>query len=113
MSQPPVCSVIIPTYNRMALLRYTLDALTRQDLGADRFEVLVVDDGSSDGTAALVERYQGRLDVRYFFQPDQGYRVAAARNIGIAHARSDVCVFLDSGVIAHSGCLSAHLRSHA
>ncbi|MEU7585791.1 glycosyltransferase [Micromonospora sp. NPDC049230] len=109
----PACSVVIPTYNRMDLLRRTLDALTRQDIGTDAFEVLVVDDGSSDDTEAMVASFRDRLDVRYFFQPDEGFRVAAARNIGIAEARGDVLVFLDSGVLAHSGCLRAHLRSHA
>jgi glycosyltransferase involved in cell wall biosynthesis len=103
--------VIIPTYNRMELLRYTMDALTRQSMPADRFEVLVVDDGSSDSTASMVDGYRDRLDLRYFFQPDEGWRVAAARNIGIRHARADRCVFIDAGVLPHSGCLAAHLTS--
>ena len=106
------CSVVIPTYNRMELLSCTLDCLARQDLSAESFEVLVVDDGSSDGTARFVRGYCGPLNVRYFFQPDEGYRVAAARNIGIDNAEADVCVFLDSGVLAHSGCLRAHLSHH-
>ncbi|MEJ3744814.1 glycosyltransferase [Actinomycetes bacterium KLBMP 9797] len=109
----PACSVVIPTYNRMALLRRTLESLTRQDIGVDAFEVLVVDDGSGDDTARVVAGFQDRLHLRYFFQPDEGFRVAAARNVGIAHATSDVLVFIDSGVLAHSGCLRAHLRSHA
>ncbi|MEO3796312.1 glycosyltransferase [Nonomuraea sp. B10E15] len=113
MDHSLTCSVIIPTYNRARLLDWTLHALTRQDLPADRFEVVVVDDGSSDGTAAVVERYRDRLAVTYDYQEDQGYRLAAARNVGIAHATADICVFIDSGVLAHSRCLSAHLDSHA
>jgi glycosyltransferase involved in cell wall biosynthesis len=108
----PTCSVVIPTYNRAELLRRTLDSLSRQDLPGAAFEVLVVDDGSSDGTAQLVEGYRDRLDLRYFFQPDEGWRVAQARNVGIAHATGEVCVFVDSGVLLHSGCLRAHVRSH-
>lgn len=104
--------MVIPTYNRMELLRRTLDCLAHQDLSAESFEVLVVDDGSSDGTEEMVREYPGPLNLRYFFQPDEGYRVAAARNVGIENAEADVCVFLDSGVLAHSGCLSAHLRNH-
>jgi glycosyltransferase involved in cell wall biosynthesis len=113
MSLRPACSVIIPTYNRMELLRRTLDSLGRQDLGPDRFEVLVVDDGSSDETADLVKRYPASFRLRYFHQPDEGFRVAAARNIGIAHAEGEVCVFIDSGLLLESRCLSAHLASHA
>ncbi|GGM01882.1 MULTISPECIES: glycosyltransferase [Micromonospora] len=113
MAQSLTATVVVPTYNRAQLLGYTLAALTRQDLSADRFEVVVVDDGSSDDTAAVVEAYRDRLDLSYHFQPDDGYRVAAARNVGINAARNDVCVLLDSGVLPHSGCLRAHLDSHA
>jgi glycosyltransferase involved in cell wall biosynthesis len=110
--KPPQCSVVIPTYNRVELLRYTLESLTKQRLPLGSFEVLVVDDGSSDTTAAMVDGYRQRLNLRYFFQPDEGWRSAAARNVGIAHAEAEVIVFIDSGVLAHSGCLEAHLASH-
>ncbi len=112
MATRVTCSVVIPTYNRAGLLRRTLDSLCAQDLPATDFEVLVVDDGSTDSTAQLVAGYAGRLDVRYFFQPDEGWRVARARNVGIAAATGEVCVFVDSGVLLHSGCLRAHQRSH-
>jgi glycosyltransferase involved in cell wall biosynthesis len=112
MSTPLKCSVIIPTYNRAFLLSQTLESLTRQSLPADEFEVLVVDDGSSDETPIVAEGYSTRLNLRYFFQEDEGLRVARARNVGIANAAADICVFLDSGLLAHSGCLAAHVSSH-
>ncbi len=107
------CSVVVPTYNRVELLRHTLDSLTGQDLPVDEFEVLVVDDGSGDATAELVPHYEDRINVRYFFQEDQGWRVAKARNVGIANAKGDICVFVDSGVLLHSGALRAHVEAHA
>jgi glycosyltransferase involved in cell wall biosynthesis len=112
MDNPLKCSVIIPTYNRVTLLRHTLDSLVRQSLPLEQFEVLVVDDGSSDSTAAMVADYRERLNLRYFFQEDEGWRVAKARNVGVANAKADVCVFIDSGVLLHSGCLRAHIASH-
>jgi glycosyltransferase involved in cell wall biosynthesis len=112
MKKAPKCSVIIPTYNRETLLGYTLESLTRQRLVPGQFEVLVVDDGSSDATAQMVDRYRERLDLQYFFQPDEGWRTAKARNVGIAHAAGDVCVFVDAGVLLHSGCLEAHVARH-
>jgi glycosyltransferase involved in cell wall biosynthesis len=112
MAAPLTASVVVPTYNRAELLGYTLDSLARQDLPADQYEVLVVDDGSSDHTAEVMRGRQDRMRVRYFFQEDQGFRVAAARNVGISHAGGDVCVFVDSGVLLHSGSLRAHLDSH-
>lgn len=112
MDNALACSVIIPTYNRMELLGHTLESLTGQSLPTDTFEVLVVDDGSSDATSSMVDKYRDRLNLRYFFQSDEGFRVAQARNVGIAHARADVCVFVDSGMLLHSGCLAAHVASH-
>jgi glycosyltransferase involved in cell wall biosynthesis/predicted MFS family arabinose efflux permease len=108
----PLCTVIVPTYNRSGLLRHTLDSLARQTLGIGRFEVIVADDGSSDDTAEVVSSYSGRLDMSYYFQADEGYRVAAARNLGIRHAQAPICVFIDSGVILHSGALAAYLQAH-
>jgi glycosyltransferase involved in cell wall biosynthesis len=112
MSNALKCTVIIPTYNRAGLLRHTLGSLTRQSLPRDQFEVVVVDDGSTDNTPAVVDSFRERLNVRYFFQEDQGFRVAKARNVGITHAAADVCVFIDSGVLLHSDCLRAHVASH-
>lgn len=113
MSASPACSVIVPTYNRAALLRHTLDSLLRQRLAPGQWlDVLVVDDGSTDDTAGVVEAYRERMPVRYFFQEDRGYRVAAARNTGINAAAGPVCVLVDSGVILHSGAVAAHLAAH-
>ncbi|MFD5467289.1 glycosyltransferase [Kitasatospora sp. NPDC127059] len=113
MTAPPDCTVIVPTYNRSELLRHTLDSLARQRLApGGTFEVIVVDDGSADDTAEVVADQHDRLDLRYFFQEDQGYRVATARNVGIHHARGKTCVFVDSGVLLHSGALAAHLAAH-
>jgi glycosyltransferase involved in cell wall biosynthesis len=107
------CTVIVPTYNRRRLLELTLGSLAKQDLPRDRFEVLVVDDGSSDDTASVVRGFEDRLDLRYFYQPDEGYQVAKARNVGIRHATGDISVFVDSGVLLHSTSLSAHVAAHA
>ena len=112
MTDAPACTVIIPTYNRCKLLGFTLQALTRQTLPVGQFEVIVVDDGSCDATAEVVAAFRPRLRLRYFFQPDEGYRVARARNIGITEAAGEVCVFIDSGVIPGSGCIAAHVTTH-
>jgi glycosyltransferase involved in cell wall biosynthesis len=90
MSDRPLVSVIIPTFNRAAYLPETLQSLQRQTLSD--FEVIVVDDGSTDNTAPLVkERYPS---VRYFYQENAG--PAAARNRGLCEARGRFVSFLDS-----------------
>jgi glycosyltransferase involved in cell wall biosynthesis len=112
MQSTPRCTVIVPTYNRVELLRHTLDTLLGQTLPPERFQVVVADDGSSDGTERLVASYAGRLDLTYCHQPDEGFRVAKARNLGLRHARGPVAVFVDSGVMLGSRALEAHCGVH-
>ena len=107
-----VATVIVPTYNRSKLLAYTLHSIHRQKINQSYLEVIVVDDGSSDDTLAVVEQYKKHLNLKYFFQEDKGYRVASARNIGIANAGSDILIFVDSGVLLGEGCLWAHINAH-
>ncbi|HVQ90747.1 MAG TPA: glycosyltransferase [Mycobacteriales bacterium] len=103
-------TVIIPTFDRADLLQQTLSGLTRQDCRS--FEVVVADDGSTDGTDQVVAAFADRLPIRYLFQPDLGHRVAAARNLGIRAASGDVCVMLDCGMLPGTGLVSGHVRVH-
>jgi glycosyltransferase involved in cell wall biosynthesis len=88
---PPKVSVIIPTYNRADKVRNAIESVLAQT--APDLEVIVVDDGSSDGTELMLrELYGGR--IRYFTQANQG--VSVARNRGIAEAKGEWIAFLDS-----------------
>lgn len=87
---PPLFSVVIPTFNRQALVGATLDSVLAQQL--DDYELLVVDDGSSDATLDIVREYGDR--VRLFQQDHKG--CAAARNLGAREARGEYLAFLDS-----------------
>ncbi|MDG4792830.1 glycosyltransferase [Micromonospora sp. WMMD1082] len=106
------CSVVIPTYNRAELLGHTLESLTRQSLATDQFEVLIGDDGSTDHTTSVIDRYRDRLDLHHLYQEHDGVGATRARNAGIRRAAGEICVMLDSGVMAHSTMLAAHLASH-
>jgi len=105
------CSVIIPTYNRRFLLDQTLKALTQQNF-SEGFEVIVADDGSSDQSDRVVHAFRRKLNVRYYWQPDAGFRAAAARNLGLRHARGETIIFLDCGVIPHPSCVQSHVSTH-
>lgn len=85
----PTVSVIIPTYNRRDLVQRALESVAAQTYRD--FEILVVDDGSTDDTRAVIE---SRPRVRYMFQENAG--PAKARNVGIRHSRGDLIAFLDS-----------------
>ncbi|QDA59340.1 glycosyltransferase family 2 protein [Hymenobacter jejuensis] len=91
MSTTPYFSVVIPTYNRASFIPATLDSVLAQQF-AD-FEVLIVDDGSTDDTAAVVKRY---TDPRLLYLPKANGERGAARNYGFAKARGEYVLFLDS-----------------
>ncbi|MDQ7810298.1 glycosyltransferase [Amycolatopsis sp. A133] len=109
---PPQVSVVMPTYNRCELLRSQLAQLTRQTLPATEFEVVVADDGSSDGTRAVVASFEDELRLKYCFQEDLGNRVGTARNAGAAAAAAPVLVFLDTGPLFGTDFVAQHLALH-
>lgn len=83
----PLVSAIVATYNYADFLPRTLDAALRQDYPADRLEIVVVDDGSSDATPAVIAEYVARYPgrIRAFRQANAGYVAATNRAIEAAH----------------------------
>ena len=101
----PFISVIIPVYNRARELEFVLEGLCQQSYPIDRFEVVIADDGSSEDIRSIVLKFASRLDINYCSQEDKGFRLAAIRNLGIAHAKYDNFVLLDSDAIPTSRLL--------
>ena len=87
----PKVSVIIPTYNRLPMLKEAVDSVLAQEF--EDMELIVVDDSSTDGTAEEMKRYGGRVKL---IQHSQNKGVSVARNKGILHARGKYIAFLDS-----------------
>jgi len=106
----PELSVIVPTYNNREGLRRTLDAVFAQDFPARRYEVIVLDDGSTDGTGAMVGALRAPVEIRYQWQPNRGR--AAARNAGSRLAAGRILFYLDSDIIARPDLLSRHVGHH-
>jgi GT2 family glycosyltransferase len=88
-----------------------LEALARQATARDTFEVIVVVDGSNDGTRATAERFQAPYSLRVIWQPNRGR--AAACNAGIAAARGELIALLDDDMEPAPEFVAAHLRAHA
>ncbi|TAM61528.1 glycosyltransferase family 2 protein [bacterium] len=109
-SSVPLLSVIIATKDRASFLEAALSSLEQQVL-REPFEVIVVDNGSSDHTAAVIERFASVLDVRGVREerPNRGL----ARNRGIAQARGEIVVFCDDDVVLPLDWLAGHARAHA
>ena len=105
-------SVVIPTYNRRPILEKCLLALERQQVSPeiDRYEVVVVDDGSTDGTPDWLRGAAERFPhVRLIEQSHGG--PAEGRNRGVDHAYGDVIVFIDSDLVVTDSFLSCHASS--
>lgn len=107
-------SVVIPTFNRCERLGRVLERLAAQHLSSGgasfTFEVIVVADGCSDGTEAMLVECDPPFPLVIRSQPNAG--PAAARNVGIALAQADVIVFIDDDVMPEPGCLAAHIAHH-
>lgn len=99
-------SIVIPTYNRAHTLARALDSVRNQTFGD--WELIVVDDGSNDGTADLVANYR-EPRFRYFRQANQG--VSSSRNLGILSSRAPWISFLDSDDYWTDGKLQAQLEA--
>ena len=105
-------SVVIPTYNRRSILEKCLQALEHQDPSGEieNYEVVVVDDGSSDGTPDWLRQNAARFPhVRLVEQQHGG--PAEGRNRGVDHAKGDVIVFIDSDLVVTSSFLACHSRA--
>jgi len=110
VAAPPELSVVLPTYNRANILRVCLAALAFQSLPARRWEVVVVDDGSSDQTESMCADSPLPFSLRYLRQPNQG--TGAARRTGVEHARGDYLLLCNDDTIASSNLLVEHLAFH-
>lgn len=110
----PLFTVIVATYNRLEALEQCLLALVAQELPRDRFEIVVVDDGSTVSPRALVDGFQGALDIQLLQQTNAG--PAAARNAGAAVARGAYLAFTDDDCLPDTrwlGALAVAVQQHA
>src|SRR3954469_5522873 len=105
-----VVSVVISTFNRAGALLETLSALERQDLGHDRYEVVVVDDGSTDHTAAVLAGYDAPYRLKTVRHPENR-GVSAGRNSGIRLASGRYLVFVSDDVIVSPAFLARHVET--
>jgi GT2 family glycosyltransferase len=110
-AKSPIVTVQLCTYNRRALLGRVLDALFDQDLDPDDYEIVLVDDGSTDGSYGhVIAALRPPCALHVVRQQNAG--LSHGRNVGIARARGKYVLFMDDDVLATRGLLSAHVRFH-
>ncbi|HEU5105429.1 MAG TPA: polysaccharide deacetylase family protein [Solirubrobacterales bacterium] len=107
-SQEPRFSIVVPTHQRRDRVVHNVEALARQELSS--FEVIVVVDGSSDGSADALRALQTPFPLTVIEQANSG--AAAARNVGARAAAGAILLFLDDDMEAHPRMLAEHERSH-
>jgi glycosyltransferase involved in cell wall biosynthesis/peptidoglycan/xylan/chitin deacetylase (PgdA/CDA1 family) len=105
----PRFSVVVPTFQRSELVQECVRALDRQRFDGT-WEILVVVDGSTDGTVEALRRLDVSIPLTIVEQPNRG--VSAARNRGAAEARGELVLFLDDDMEADPAMLAEHDRSH-
>ena len=85
-------SIIIPTFNRANSIEKAIESVTHQS--GQNWELIIIDDGSTDNTSLIVREYLVDLRIKYYFQENRG--VSAARNLGAKYAEGGYLIFLDS-----------------
>ncbi len=106
-------SIVIPTYNRLPILQKCLCALENQQFSNEiisNYEIVLIDDGSTDKTLTWIAQNKAQLPhVKTFQQEHLG--AAAARNLGIAKATGDTIIFIDSDLVVTENFLQAHSQA--
>lgn len=103
-------TVQICTHNRAHLITKALEALFNQDYPKDCFEIVLVDDGSSDGTGEAVKALNPPCKFTYIYQKNSG--LSKGRNTGIKASSGRIILFVDDDIIASDSLLSRHVKTH-
>ncbi|MBV8331639.1 MAG: glycosyltransferase family 2 protein, partial [Candidatus Eremiobacteraeota bacterium] len=106
-------TVQLCTYNRAQLLERVLDACFEQTIPERSYEVVLVNDGSTDGTPAVIERARERARCGFVVVNQANAGLAKGRNAGIERAGGERIVFIDDDVLPLPNFLEEHLRTHA
>ncbi len=107
-------SIVICTYNRSKHIINALKSMSMQTAAPSEYEVLIIDNNSTDGTAELVQTYisqDSRKNFKYIFEPNQG--LSYARNRGIKEAKSDIIYYMDDDGNAHNTLVEETLKFYA
>ena len=110
---PVRATIQLCTYNRAHLLGRVLDGCFEQTVAAGAYEVVLVNDGSTDGTAEVIEAARRRAPCAFTVVDQANAGLARGRNAGIARARGERIIFIDDDVLPTPVFVEEHLRSHA
>ena len=104
-------SIMIPTYNRKSMLEKCLKALFDQDYPKDKYEIILIDDGSTDDTKTMMESLSPSCKLKYL-RNEERKGIPRARNRGIREARGEYIIFVDSDVVVRPDFIKQHMNYH-
>ena len=102
-------SVIVPTYNRLEVLKKCLESITHQNIGEDNFEVIIIDDCSQDQTKDFCENYISKKTNVFYERNIVNQGRVITRNNGINKSKGELIVFLDNDLVVEPDFLQLHL----
>ena len=103
-----VLSIVVPVYNVRDYLNRCIDSLLNQDISKNDYEIILIDDGSTDTSGSICDEYASRVDIiKVIHQPNQG--LSAARNKGVSLAKGDFIQFVDSDDFIEGNVLAGML----
>ena len=99
-------SIIVPSFNRMDEIKELLDSFLSLEFSPDRLELIIADDGSTDETQIIVEKYQKKFPFNLHFLHQENKGPGAARNMGMENCKGDFFIFIDSDCTVQQQWLS-------
>ncbi len=108
----PKVTVVLPTYNRLGALKKCLNSLKDQSLQKGEYEIIIVDDGSTDGTSEFGKRLLDKKSENLFYYYQKNKGPASARNLGVCHAKGEIIAFLDDDCRAEKVWLEELIKGY-
>lgn len=108
----PKASVVVPTYNRCEILSRCLESLFDQTAAPSAYEIIVVDDGSTDGTPEMLKEITKKAPCNLIYIRQENSGRSRARNTGILAAHGEFIIFLDGDMVVKRAFVAAHLSAH-
>jgi GT2 family glycosyltransferase len=110
----PKVSIVLPSYNRLDTLRLVIHALEKQNISDDQFEIIVSDDGSTDGTREFLTQYsrESRRKIKYILA-DQNGGPARARNLALKEAVGELIIIIGDDIVVECDFVEKHIQWHA
>jgi len=106
-------SIIIPVYNQEKIITKTLDSLINQSLPQNEYEIIIIDDGSTDKTLETSKSFKKKIKIKTsILKTINKHGKGVARNLGIKKAHNEIIVLLDGDIIASKNLLAEHLEWH-